>query len=120
LVYTMDDKQDGDRLITYFSAGETGLTEFSVKKDGTGDFYSIEAGNETSYEFALDAETAREYRDQLDNNIRQGSVLKEEMGSGNTEVSVYREGEHHSGRLTRKGRKVIDEMLDAFNDNKKN
>lgn len=109
---------DAERIITYFSAGSTSFTEFKINPDGEGEYYEIEAGEETSYEFELDEEQVKEYRNRLWNNLTQESVVKQEYSSRAPQVAVYREGEHQNGRPTREGKEVINEILDALDENK--
>lgn len=116
----MDDSpldDDAERIITYFSAGSTGFTEFKINPDGEGEYYEIEAGEEHSYTFEMDEEQVEEYRDRLWNNLTQGSAVKKEYSTGSTEVAVYRDGEHQRGRLTREGKEVIDEITNALDEN---
>lgn len=115
----MTGDQSAERLISFFSAGETGFTEFNVEPDGTGDFYSMNAGEEKSYEFDLDADTAEEYRSRLSDNLRNGTALKQSMGNGDTQVTVYSENGHQTGGLTNEGKEVVEEMIDAFEENRK-
>ncbi len=115
----MSDNQGAERLISFYSAGETGFTEFNVQPDGTGDFYSMQAGEENAYEFEIESSLAEQYRDRLRENLREGTALKQPIGTSNTQVSVYTEDSHETGQLTKKGKEVIEEMMDAFEENKK-
>jgi hypothetical protein len=114
----MTEDQEAERLISFYSAGETGFTEFNVQPDGEGDFYSMQAGNEESYEFDLDRDTAEEYRNRLVGNLRNGTALKQSMGNGDTQVTVYSENGHQTGELTNEGKEVVNEMIEAFEENK--
>lgn len=115
----MTEDQDAERLISFYSAGETGFTEFNVEPDGEGEFYSMNAGNEESYEFNLDRDTVAEYRDKLVENLRNSTALKQSMGNAATQVTVYSEEGHQTGELTKEGKEVVREMIKAFEDNKK-
>lgn len=111
---------DAERIITYFSAGSTGFTEFKIAPDGEGEYYEIEAGEEHAYTFEMDEELVEEYRDRLWNNLTQESAVKKEYSTGSTEVAVYRDGEHQRGRLTREGKEVINEIMGALDEKPEN
>lgn len=112
-------EDETEKIITYFSAGNTGFTEFQITPDGEGAYYHIEAGKEQSYIFEMDEEQVEDYRDRLWENITKGSAFKNEYNTGSTDIVVYQDDEHRSGRLTREGKKIVNEMLSAFEENKK-
>lgn len=115
----MTEDQEAERLISFYTAGETGFTEFNIEPDGEGEFYSMQAGEEESYEFKLDEDTAEEYRDCLSDNLRNGTALKQSIETGDTQVTVYSEDGYQTGKLTKEGKEVVNEMINAFDENRK-
>jgi hypothetical protein len=109
-------EDDAERIITYFSAGSTGFTEFKINPDGEGEYYEISAGEETAYEFELDEDQVEEYRDRLWDNLTSETAVEKEYSSRAPQVAVYREGEHQKGRPTREGKVVINEILNALDE----
>lgn len=115
----MAENSEEEQLISYFSGGNTGFTDFTVYDNGEGEYFNIEAGIETQYEFNLDMEEAEEYRDQLWNSVTNESAIKQGYNTSVPAIELRRDDESRTGKLTSEGKEVLNEMINAFEENKK-